>query len=89
MAGWHLRRCLEVEIPFLDQPLHEVIEQLGELRLRFLVAVAAQRLEHLGRELAALHQRAKNRLLQRFHRAVAGFVDTHAVVRLPVASGKS
>ena len=62
VAGRHLRRRLDVEIAFVDEPLHELVEQLGELRLGLLVAVAAQRLEHLGRELSALHQRVEDRL---------------------------
>ena len=50
VAGGHLRRRFDVEVALVDQPLDEVVEQLGELALRSrLVAVAAQRLEHLGR----------------------------------------
>ena len=62
MTGRHLRRRVDVQVALGGESLHEFVEQLGELRLRFLVAVAAQRLEHLGRELAALDQRVEDRL---------------------------
>ena len=89
VPGRHLRRRVEVEVALVDQPLHEIVEQLGELRLRLLVAVAAQRLEHLGRELAALHQRFEDRLPQRVERAVARLVEAHAVVRAALAAGEA
>src|SRR5438874_1257076 len=44
VAGRHLRRVFDVEIAFLNQTLHQLVEQLGELGLSFLVLAAAQRL---------------------------------------------
>ena len=76
-GGW-----LEVEVALVDQPLDELVEQLGELRsISWSCSrrrLAAQRLEHLGGELARLHQRLEDRLLQRVERAVA--VVAHVVV---------
>ena len=66
MAGGHLRRRLKIEIPFRRELLDQAVEQLAELLLRFLVAVAAQRFEQLGRELPALDQGIENCLTQPF-----------------------
>jgi hypothetical protein len=43
---------------------------LGELRLRLLITIASQGLEHFGGELAALDQRVKDRFLERLERSV-------------------
>jgi hypothetical protein len=84
MARGHHRRRVELEVALLDQSLHELVEQLRELLLAFLVATATQRLEHLGTELPALHERVQDRALEGVERAIA-LVELHAVVRLPVA----
>src|SRR5438270_3049652 len=55
MARRHLRRRLKVEITFGGELLNQLIEQLAQLLLRFLVAVATQRFEQIRRELAALY----------------------------------
>ena len=67
VAGGHLRRRVDVEVALLDEPGDELVEQLGELlgALAIVLAVAAERLEHLGGELPALHQRVEDRLAQR------------------------
>src|SRR5206468_3258360 len=49
----HLRRRVHREVPLVDQPLDQLVEQLGELGLPLFVAVAAKRLEHVGGELPA------------------------------------
>src|SRR4051812_14011866 len=83
MTGRNLRWILDVEVAFADQPLHEVVEQLGKIRLRLFASFAAQRLEHFRSELAALHQRVENCLSQCVERAVAGLLtDAHPVVRM-------
>jgi hypothetical protein len=66
----NLWRRVDVQIPFSGEALHEVVQQLGELRLRFLIAIASQGLEHLGGELAALDQRVEDRFLERLERSV-------------------
>ncbi len=71
----HLRRVGEVEVALVDQALHELVEHLGERLPRFLVALplAAQLLQHLGRELAAFDERLDECILERIERAVVPF----------------
>ena len=90
MAGRHLRRRFHREVAFLDQPLDELIEQLRELSLSFLVALATQRLEHVRRELPALDERIQDCLTQRLERAITVIAEVPSVVRLLIlAAGKS
>ena len=88
VSGRHLGRVVDVEVALFDQPLDELIEQLRQLCLAFLVVAAAERLEHLGRELPALHQRVENRLLEGVERPVAFVLAVEPVVRLIVAAGE-
>ena len=64
VAGRHLRRRLKIQIAFSGEFLNQLIEQLTELLLRFLVAITAQRFQKVGRELTALDQRVENCLTQ-------------------------
>src|SRR5207248_3899201 len=72
----HLGRLADVQVPLVDQLLDDFVEQLGELALEIGVAgrvargLAAQQLEHLGRELPRVHEGLKDRLPQRIERAV-------------------
>src|SRR5256884_9092287 len=72
----HLGRLADVQVPLVDQLLDDLVEQLRELALEVGVArrvpggLAAQQLEHLGRELARVHERLEDRLPQRVERAV-------------------
>ena len=67
----HLRRLLQVQVALLDQLLHDLIEQIGQLFLQLGVflcvagRIAAQHVEHLGCELTRVHQRLEDRLAQR------------------------
>ncbi len=74
------RRRREREVALLDQPLHQVVQQLGEPLPLPLVALplAPQLFEHLRRELPALDQRAQQRFLQRIQRP-AGRVHVQRV----------
>src|SRR5205823_12332159 len=78
----HQRRRVHREVPLVDQPLDQLVEQLGELGLPLFVAVAAKRLEHLGGELPALDERIEDRLTERLERAVAVLAEVPAVVGL-------
>ena len=68
---------LDVEVALVDQPLDDLVEQLAQLALDLLVplgvagGLAAEHLEHVGRELARVHQRLEDRLPQRVERALA------------------
>jgi hypothetical protein len=64
LATRHLRRRLHVEKAFRGHPLDEIIEELGELGLSGVVSIAAQSLEHLGGELAALDERLEDRFAE-------------------------
>ena len=66
----NLWRRVDVQITFSGEALHEVVQQLGELRLRFLIAITSQGLEHFGGELAALDQRVEDCFLERLERPV-------------------
>jgi hypothetical protein len=79
---------VEVEEPLAHEPLHEVVEQLGELGLGLLVAVAAQRLEHLGGELAAVEEGVEDRLLERVHRPVGVLAGVAPVGVRVLAAGE-
>ena len=65
MTRRNLRRRLQVQISLGGKLLDQLVEQLAQLLLRFLVAVATQRFEKIGRELSALDQRVEDRLTQR------------------------
>src|SRR2546422_487739 len=64
------------EVALLDQALDDLVEQLGELALQVGVplgvarGLATQRLEHLGSQLARVHERLEDRLAQRVERTV-------------------
>ena len=55
VAGRHLRRLADVQVPLVDQALDDPVEQLAELALDLLVplgvagALAPEHLEHFGR----------------------------------------
>src|SRR5262249_38053005 len=68
---------------------HEIVEELGQLRLALFVVAAAERVEHLRRELPALHERVENGLLERLERTIALIAGIPAVVRLVVAAGEA
>ena len=70
MTRRNLRRRLQVQISLGGKLLDQLVEQFAQLLLRFLVAVATQRFEKIGRELSALDQRVEDRLTQRLQRAV-------------------
>jgi hypothetical protein len=70
VRGGHLGRRVGVEVPLVDEALYQVVEHLRQLRLGPLVPLAAERLQHLGRELAALHEGVEDRLLERVERPV-------------------
>ena len=70
LTGGHLGRSVDVQVALVHEALDEVVEHLRELRLRLLVTVAPQRLEHLGGELPALDEGVEDRLLERVERAV-------------------
>ncbi len=72
VAARQQRRIAQIDVAFLDELLHQVIEQLGDLlaHLRVTIALATQLAEHLGRELAALDERLQQRFLQRIERAI-------------------
>jgi hypothetical protein len=63
---------VEVDEALLDQPLHQSVEELGDLPPHLLVPLplAAQLAQHLRGELAALDERAQERVLERVERAV-------------------
>jgi len=67
----HPRRLLQREHPLVNQPLDDLVEELGQLPLDLLVplvtagGVAAQDLEHLGSELPRLDQRVQDRVAER------------------------
>jgi hypothetical protein len=88
VARRHLWRSVEIEVALLGHPLHQIVEQLGELFFGFLVALAAQRLEQLGRELSALDQRVEDRLLERFERPVRVFIEVSPRIEV-AAAGKA
>lgn len=89
LAARHLRRCLDVEIPFRCQTLDEVVEQLGELGLRGFVPVASQRLEHLRRELPTLDQGIEDRLAERVERTVLFTAKVAPIGIVVVTTGES
>ena len=71
LGAGHLRGgAVRLQKALADQTLDELVEQLGELGVGVLVAVAAQRFEHLGGELAALEQGVEDGLLEPVERAV-------------------
>jgi hypothetical protein len=88
VGGGHLRRRLGGQVAFGDEPLHQLVEELGELGLALGVVLAAQRLEHLGRELATLQERVEDRLAERVHRAVALVAELPPVIRLLRPAGE-
>ena len=45
MAGWNLRRCVDVQIPFGSESLYEIVEKLCEFFLGVFGAIAAKCLE--------------------------------------------
>ncbi len=67
----------DVEESFVDQPLDDLVEHLAQLALDGLVALgvagglAAEHLEHVGRELARVHEGLEDGLPERVHRALA------------------
>src|SRR5579862_197752 len=60
----------EVEVPLRDEALDDLVEHRRELLLGHLVTVTAERLEHFGRELARLHERVEDGLLEGAERLV-------------------
>jgi hypothetical protein len=76
LRAGHLGRLGDVQVALLHEPLHDLVQQLGELALQVGVALgvsgglATQHLQHLGRELARVHQRLEDRLAQGVHRPV-------------------
>ena len=77
VALGHLRRLGDVEVALVHQPLDDLVEQLAELALDLLVllgvagGLAAEHLEHVGRELARVHQGLEDGLAEGVHRALA------------------
>ena len=88
MTGGHLRWRLEIEVAFCCQLLNQLIEQLTQLLLRLLVAIATQRFQQIGRELTALDQRVENCLAQSFERAVRLRVEIVEVGIEALAAGE-
>ncbi len=80
----HLRRLLQVEVPLVDQLLDDLVEQIGELFLELGILagvagrVAAQHVEHVGRELPGIHEGLEDGLAQRVERAVGIFLAEFA-----------
>ena len=79
VSGRHARSLLGGEESLLDQPLDDPVEQLPQLPLdlpvpRFVPAgLASEEADHVGGELAGLHQGVEDRLAQSVHRPVATF----------------
>jgi hypothetical protein len=82
---------MEIEEPLLDETLDDLVEELGEARgaLAVIVAVAAERVEHLGGELPAVHERLQDRLAQRVEGLVAFVIAELTIERIAVAAGES
>src|SRR2546423_2144886 len=87
MAGRHLRRGLQFQITLGGQLLNETVQQLAQLLLRFLVAVAPERLQQLGSELAAFDQGVENCLTKRFDGAIRLRVEI-VEIRIEALSGR-
>jgi hypothetical protein len=74
IALGHLGGLAYVEVALVDEPLHDLVQQLAELLLQLLVAlgvagrVAPEHLEHVGGELPRVHERLQDRLPQRLER---------------------
>ncbi len=88
MTGWHLRRRLEIQIAFGSKFLNQTVQQLAQFFLRFLGAVAAQRLQQLGGELTALDQRIENRLTQSLDGSIRFRVEIVEVRIKALSAGK-
>src|SRR5216683_1325483 len=96
LAGGHLGRLGHVQVALVDQLLDDLVEQLPQLALEIGVArrvagrLAAQHLEHFGRQLARVHERLEDRLAQGVERAVRFFLAELAPERMRVrASGEA
>ncbi len=73
IALGHLRdlgRLSHVQVAFVDQPLHDAVEQLAQVVLGLAIplgiagGLAAERLQHVLGELARVHERLENGLAQ-------------------------
>jgi len=89
MTGRHLRRSLKIQVSLCRQLLDQAVEQLTQLLLGFLGAVAAQRFEQLGRELSALDQRVENCLAQSFDGSIGLRIEIVEVGIHALAAGES
>ena len=87
----HLRRRVDVEIALFHELGDDVVEELRELlgALPIILAVAAQRLEHLGGELSAFHEGVEDRLAERIHRAILLLPHVVPVRTLHFAAGEA
>src|SRR5436305_103057 len=92
----YLGRLGHVQVALVHELLDDLVEQLAELTLEFGVSsrvagrFAAQQLEHLGRQLARVHERLEDRLPQGVEGAVGLLFAELAPERMRVrASGEA
>ncbi len=91
VAGGHLGRVVDLEEALVDEALDDLVEQLGELALEVLVlrgvasGLAAEHLEHLGGELARVHEGLEDGLAEGIHAPVgfAGIVVPESAATEP------